>query len=243
MGDADPLVRRAATEAVGELGGEDADLESVLTRLNPTIEADGLVREAAWTAFRRLMGNRPPDAQLSYARRLRDMPDLEIRWLQELLTGFASRNGEMTEEAESAHDRIATLLVSQGKFTEAIPNLRQLYERQTARVDAGAVETGLRLLSAVLNASGHPGVVDVIDQLLVCVAGDETSTQGLIDTVAAYIDSPDITADPEKTRSLLSQLQSVKADALGDAWADLLQRVADRLEGDDDDGATPPSTP
>jgi len=242
MGDADPLVRLAATEAVGELGGEDADLESVLTRLNPTIEANGLVREAAWTAFEQLMGSRPPKTQLSYARRLRDMPDLETRWLQELLTGFATRNGEMTEDAERAHDRIATLLVSQGKSTEAIPHLRRLYERQTARGDAEAVETGLRLLNAVLNAPGHAGVVDVINQLA-CVEGDETITQGLIDTVAAYIESPEVAADPEKTRSLLSQLQSLKADTLGDAWADLLQRVEDRLEGDADDGAPPPSTP
>ena len=79
MGHADPLVRLAATEAVGRLGQEDADLESLLNRLNPSIEDNELAREAAWRGFCRYLSTRSVPDRIRASERLRELPELEVR--------------------------------------------------------------------------------------------------------------------------------------------------------------------
>ncbi len=74
MAHGDPLVRLAATEAVGQLGREEADLEYLLMRLNPTIESNELPRETAWRGFRRLLSRRSVGDRIKAAERLRDLP-------------------------------------------------------------------------------------------------------------------------------------------------------------------------
>ena len=90
MNHADSLVRLAAIEAVAHLGREEADLERLLTRLNPTIETNEPARHAAWRGFREFLSHRSVKDRLEAAKRLRDVPALEIEYLEELAGALAS---------------------------------------------------------------------------------------------------------------------------------------------------------
>ncbi len=226
MAHADPLVRRAATAAIGELGGEDADLESVLTRLNPTIETNEGVREAARQAFGELLSTKPVEERLASAARLRETPDLEVMYLVELANGLTSVNSH-TDELEAVYDRIATILLDQGKYGEAMPYLADLYEKRSARTGTGAASDGGRWLEAALRAAPQVRVADVVTRL--ATGADESAKAGIIETVAAYFEIPEATADAERTRAVLADLRNVPVGTLGDAWTHLLEQLAERF--------------
>ena len=226
MAHADPLVRRAATVAIGEVGGEDADLESVLTRLNPTIEADEGVREAARQAFGELLSTKPVEERLASAARLRDTPDLEVTYLVELANGLTSVNSH-TGELEAVYDRIATVLLDQGKYDEAAPYLADLYEKRSARTGTGAASDGGRWLEAALHAAPQVRVADVVTRL--ATGADEAAQAAIIDTVAAYFEIPEATADAERTRAVLADLRNVPAGTLGEAWTSFLDDLDERF--------------
>ncbi len=231
----DPLVRVAAVQAVGELGGQDADLESVLTRLNPTIETSEPVREAAWTAFQDLLADKPLNMQLTRSERLSEMPDLETRYLQALVTRLATVNGNGID-GDAVYDRLARALVSQGKHADALPHLRHLYEGAAFRAGDGTQEIGLRWLEAALWASEQGDVAGIIARL-VTEAGDDDTRAEIVRTVVRHVESPAVQANAERTRTLLVQLRLVESEVLGEEWAEMLQRVADRTAGTDTETA------
>ncbi|UCC28996.1 MAG: HEAT repeat domain-containing protein [Phycisphaerales bacterium] len=239
MAHSDLLVRLAATEAVGELGREEADVESLLTRLNPTIEANELAREAAWRGFCRLLGNRPVRDRIEAARRLRNQPDLELRYLEQLADTLSTVNGE-TAYLEIVLDRLATALIAQARYQEAVGHLRALFDMQCTRSDPEALACGLRLLEAVLRSPAELQVAALVQQLA-ATAGDDTDKAAIIETVAEYLASPELATDKERARTLLADLSSVPADTLGEAWTRLLKQAARRLESSDANmGPSPP---
>ena len=64
------------------------------------------------------------------ARRLRDVPDLEVRYLQELkdeLTGVKGGDASLA----LIRDRLATVYAQQGKFADAAVQLGELFESYT----------------------------------------------------------------------------------------------------------------
>lgn len=240
MAHSDALVRLAAIEAVGELGREDADVESLLTRLNPTIETNELAREAAWRGFCQLLGNRPVRERIEAARRLRDQPDLELRYLEQLVDALSTVNGD-TDDLETVLDRLATALIAQARYQEAVRHLRTLFDMQCARSDPGALACGLRLLEAVLRSPAEVKVAALVQQLA-ATATDDADKAGIIETVGEYLNSPELTMDQEHARTLLADLTSVPADTLGEAWTQLLEQVARRLaSGDANTGPFPPA--
>ena len=237
--DPDPLVRRAALEAVMKLGGEDADLESVLARLNPAIEPNELVREAAWRAFREYNVDKPIADQIGSARRLRELPEFEVRYLVELLNRLAIANGD-TSYTETVQTRLAEVLVDQGKCAEAAAHLRELFETQAERSEPGAFETGLRWLHAALRSGPQHNVAAVVIRLAEN-AGSEQHKTGIIDTVAEYLDGPGAAATPDDTRALLASLRDIRADLLGEEWGRLLDAAASRLDEGSPNSAPEPN--
>ncbi len=238
---ADPRVRLAAIEAVGQLGREEADLESLLTRLNPTIETNELAREAAWRGFRTLLGNRSVGDRFEAAQRLRDLPDLEIEYLEELADALSGVNGD-PDDQEAVLDRLAAVLVNEGRYDEAIGHLEALYDRQVTRSDPGATACGLRLLNTMLRSSAVSEAADLVQQLAAS-AGDNAARARIIETVGDYLQSPDMTGNPQRARRLLDDLRSVSTEVLGDAWIQLLETADRRLDPDDTDPAPSPPPP
>ena len=225
--DADPLVRLAATDALAELGGEDADLESLLTRLNPAIEANDLVREAAWRAFCSMVAKRPVAEQIKAAERLRDMPDLKVNFLAELSNRLSITGGN-GNGAETVRDRLATVLVSQQKYDAAAPHLRELFEFRAERDDPRAFDVGLRWLEAALHNHPQQAAHETLLRLS-SVARSPEQRSRIFETVETFFDSMNATTEIEAMERLLVDLRSLSDDAVGEGWTPLLDRVASRL--------------
>jgi HEAT repeat protein len=222
----DALVRLEAIEAVGQLGQEDADLECLLTRLNPTNESNESAREAAWRAVRTLLSKKPLADQIRASERLRDMPEIEARYLAELADAVSAPNGD-AEELLTLRERLATIHLERGSYAEAVPHLREVYRMRQARGSGRAAEAGLRWLDATLKSATQHDVVDVITQLCESFGGEQA--HAVVEVVREYLESEELLADPERTRVLLADLQSVSSDCLPPAWGELLQHTADRL--------------
>lgn len=237
---ADPRVRLAAMEAIGQLGREDADVEVLLTRLNPAVEPNDSVREAAWRGFRQLVGRRSIPDRIRAAERLREMPDFSVKYLEEL-SGALATSGNHLAELDAVRERLATTLIAAGKDAEAVPHFRALYEMRLARADGSAQGTGLRWLESALRSSNPQGAAEVIVRLGEA-SGDEPIKAEIIRTVAQYLETPVTVADTERGRRLLAELRTVPPDLLGDLWTQLLQRFAAQLEPKDR-GAKPNNSP
>ncbi|MCH9001549.1 MAG: hypothetical protein IIC02_03160 [Planctomycetes bacterium] len=228
---ADPLVRQAAVEGIGKLGGEDADTESLLTRLNPTIEPSEPVRDAAWRAFRILLAVKPVAEQIVSVSRLRETPELEIEYLIALTESLNPSNGQVAELDEVYHS-LGSLLSDAGRYPEAARYLRNLFELRTESSKGDWEAAGLRWLDAVLHDPAFPQVAEVVARLAKSL-GDEGKSK-VVDTVDAYIDSRDPTADAARIEMLRNDLRSVQPELLGERWVSLLERLADASTSDKD---------
>lgn len=221
----DPLVRQAAVEGIGNLGAEDADLESMLTRLNPTIEPSEPVREAAWRAFRTLLSVKPVAEQIVSATRLRDTPELEIEYLLDLAESLSPANGHVAER-DALYDRLGGLLFGAGRYAEAARYLRNLFELRTGSAAEERESAGLRWLDAHLHSQGTPQAAEVVERLAETFEDD--GKDRLVDTVVAYFDSLDPVADDDRIEMLETDLRTVKPELLGDRWLSWLNRLVDR---------------
>lgn len=239
MSDADPLVRLAATEAVARLGREVADLESLMARQNPAIESNELVREAAWRGTRDYLARRPTEERIQIAQRLRDLPDLEIRYLEELASSLAATNGGI-EALSDVYDRLATVMIIQNRFVEAAGYLRRLYELKTKQDLIAAQDVGLRWLEATLLADHEPDIVATLNQLL--HAGGPQQ-YWILDVIAQWFETPDMLNNAERSRSLLAALKALPADSLGESWRELLDRVEARWRESNESTVSEPTSP
>jgi len=221
----DPLVRLAAIDAVSELGREESDLECLLARLNPGLESNDSVREAAWRGFQRLLAGRPIAERIRAAAMLRDVPEREIAYLEELAAALSS-TGDEGSERELILERLGLLLAASGKHQAAIPYLRELYLTRQDRSDASALDWGLQLIDTLLAARSYSEVSTTMHQ--VAAAADEEGRQRVVQTVAQHVDSPELVADPERTRQLLNELRDLSDDLLGPSWPRLMQRISER---------------
>jgi HEAT repeat protein len=225
---ADPRVRLAAIEAIAVLGGEDADLEVLQARLFPNVEANELVLQAAWKAWRDFMAKRPVPEQIRATERLRELPELEARYLDELETSLEA-SGNHKAALQDVRQRLVQLLVAAGKHAEAVPHLRDLYEASAARSDPQTWSIGLRWLDAVLKTPSQQGLADLIMRLGRSASDDDQRAK-IVAAVRAYVESPAIAGDPDRARRLSADLATVDAAGLGSGWKDLLAALDSRLK-------------
>ncbi|MFQ5414389.1 MAG: HEAT repeat domain-containing protein, partial [Phycisphaerae bacterium] len=235
LGYGDEVVRVAAIDAVGRLGRDDEDLGGLLQRMNPAIEPSAVAREAAWGAFRALAGLRPVDKQIAWAARLRDFPGRELAYLLALEDTVAGRSGA-TADREAVRDAAAAALVADGQHVEAATRLREIYAARTARGDATAFETGLRLLAAELRSPPAGRLAALVDALA-RAAPDDAGRARVVETVGAYLDADGDTAAVDRVRAVLAELRGVDGGPLGGRWTALLARVSARLDAADEEVA------
>lgn len=227
MNHGDPRVRLEAINAVAHLGREEADLERLLTRLNPTIETNEPAREAAWRGFREFLSHRSVADRLKAAERLRDVPALEILYLEELADAIGAPNSDTTE-LDAVLDRLGAVLVRQDRPADAVPHLRTLYDLRRSHSVATAPQCGRRLLAATLQSGTDTNLADLVYQLARS-APDDAERDSIVQTILAYFDSEEGLRNAEQARRILSALQTISGELMGDAWEPLLERVAARL--------------
>jgi len=227
MAHLDPLVRREAIDAVAQLGREEADVESLLTRLNPAIEANDPAREAAWQGFRNMMGQRTLRERIEAADRLRDVPMYQIKYLEQLADASPPANGD-DGDREKVLERLTSVLDGQKRFAEAAVRLRQLYDLRVSRSAGEALSTGLRLLRVALrNADG--GIAALVKEL-VLLSPDEVTRTRIVDAITEYLDQKEPPPSNEQLRILLSDLRSVRHEDVGGGWSALIERLAARVD-------------
>jgi len=218
---ADALVRLAAIEAVGAMGGGEADLQSLHLRLNPSIEPNSLARQAAWREVKELLATRSAPERLRYADRLRDTPELEVEYLVQLVDDL-TRKGERDLILE-ARRRLANVLVEQENFAGALPHLRELFLREEGQDAAERVDAGLVWLNAALAvpSSVKPGDIgSVVAQIFAL-----NSEPVIIDRVVAIIRTGLARVSDEDREALRSRLRNELRDVtvagLPESWSAL----------------------
>ena len=231
----DPRVRGVALEAVGRLGRADADLESLLSRLNPAIESNGPTRDLAWRAYTDFLGRKPCEDRISFAQRLHDLGELEIEYLTQLAGELASTNGN-AGCLEQLRDVLSSAYVSRGRYAEALPHLEALYTTRLARKDADTLDCGLRLLDATLRSGTYQALSDLLKRLAE-VSADVSGKERIVAAVSRHADSAELTADHQRRAALLEVLRSVPDDTLGESWRQLVERITGTIEPADNDVA------
>ncbi len=240
MAHGDLMVRLAATEAVGQLGREEADLEYLLMRLNPTIESNELPRDTAWRGFRRLLSRRSVGDRIKAAERLRDLPILEVKYLEELVEMLSALNGS-TAELEGVLDRLARVLAEEDRYAEAAGHLRSLCDIQSAHNDTKVTDCQLRLLDAMLRDPAGSGIADQIRKLARTTQSDDVKAK-IVARVTTYLESKEAAVDGKRMHGVLADLRSVPRDLMGEAWTRMLDEAAARIEGSNNN-PTPPAPP
>lgn len=236
----DPLVRREAIDAVAQLGREEADVESLLTRLNPAIEANDLAREAAWQGFRNQMSQRPLPDRIDAADRLRDVPAYQIKYLEQLADSAPSGNGNEADR-ERVYEKLASALEGQQRFAEAVVRLRRLYDLRLARGATESFNTGLRLLRALLRSAGG-GVATLVKELAL-LAQDDSGRARIIETITEFLDRKDSPPSSEQLRALLTDLRTVPPEELGASWSSMIEKLAARIDATDKGASRGSSSP
>ena len=184
--------------------------------------ANAAVREMAWRRFREFFGRRPLPERIAAAQRLRHAPELEVKYLDSLVSDLSGAGG-VDEELEGALSHLADALRRQRRYAEAAQRLQSLYDLQRKRSSSQVTPTGLRLLDARLRNGAKPRVADLIRELSATDA-DDVGT-GIIQTISAYLDDVPNRVATDKLSLLLDELRTVEAESLGKAWAALLARL------------------
>ncbi len=226
---ADAMVRLEAIEALGRLGGEQADLERLLTRLSQANEPSERARTAAWQGFVQFFAARPLADRIAAAERLREQPALEARYLDHLIAGVGTTNGSHGER-DALRDRLATVLVAQERHAEAIQHLRALYATRRTQSDPAALDIGIRLLNATLRSGSAASDVGPLVAELAALSMDQPARERIVNTLAVYLDSANLVSDPDRTRQVIVGLRAQGVEGLGDAWAQLIERIDTRVQ-------------
>ncbi|MBI1826671.1 MAG: HEAT repeat domain-containing protein [Planctomycetes bacterium] len=226
---ADPRVRKAALGVLGTVGRDDADVDAALSRMNPTIEASEPARQAAWRAFREVLGRRSVHDRVAAAEKLNDMPDYQSKYLEEL-ANVLSMAPEPSMELEGVRDKLAGILIASGKDGEAVPHLRELYELRFVRSEPSASATGLRWLNAALKAPSYKGLSNVVLTLAEAASSEPAEKAQIIREVSQYIDSLSPANDVDRSHKLIVELRTVPSDLLGDAWPRLLDACTTKFQ-------------
>lgn len=235
----DTRVRLAAIEAVGRLGRDDLDLEAILNRLSPGIESNDPNRIGAWRAFRELLSRRPVADRVRAAERLRETPELHEKYLEEL-ANVLSMSPANSAELETVRERLSNVLVTAGKFSDAVPHLRELYEMRFACSDGTAAAIGIRWLETTLKSLSHKGLGEVITRL--AEGCDDAATKSrIMQTVSQFLESPGSSQDAERSRKLVAELQSVPSDLMGESWGLMVRNFAARQHARDSGASAEPS--
>jgi len=216
--DADPLIRSAAIDALGQLGTEDADVECLLARLNPSIETNADVRETAWRAFREVVKRRPVASQLALCQRLPESTDLQLRFLEQFAT---SLEGQLEHEAtlDASYHRMATLLSAKQRYVESSAIFKKLYDLRSKHPNGKSSEAGVLWLASSLRSDRESDSVATITAL--AAVPENIPSEEILTTVRGYVEDQ-VAADSERCRKLLDAVRQACPEDANQFWRDLI---------------------
>ncbi len=229
---ADPRVRQLAAKAVGTLGSDQAHLAGLIARLNPDVEDNEGVRNAAWEAFRAVLSGHfrnPPSLLLESAARLDRLPDRQIDLLEEVISDWVVSNNVPAQVLTDAREELVRLLAAGEKHTEAIPHLHQLWQDYQAAQDREAAgATRMRLVRACLRGGRIDPMIENISE--VASQADADGRLEIADVVMEHLESKLDAGEASELRSLLERFEAgFPEGSLGPGWSDRLQDISARI--------------
>ncbi len=233
----DARVRLAAVEALGKLGREDADVEPLLARLNVTVEPNELVREASWRSLRDVLSKHALRDRIRAAERLREFPELEARYLIDLI-GTASASDEKSSELDELRDRLASILVGLGRHAEAVPYLRIMFESAMAQSSQKATAIGIRWLEAALRSTSQEDIATIVKRV-VNATEDHSEEAQVVEAVSRFLDSPGASEEIARKKRIVGDLKSVISDLKDERWSERLAEWTKRFDAPVSNGKDP----
>jgi len=208
VGHTDPRVREAAARAWGNLGSEAAHLEALMRHLSPPGETNDAVRAEAWNGWREMLARKPAEDRLRWADRLREMPDRQQAYLEELVRELSGHNPAPPELAAS-RERLATLLMARGDAAAAL----QIWQRLLAGTEAADDASAGNVRVHVLTAAAASGRYELVAEMLIRLAGAPDEVRGAAaDETAKAISDRLNKGDLDGLRALLAALEPVDLD-------------------------------
>lgn len=222
----DPRVRQFAAEAVGQLGTGEADLEALITRLDPNSEPSQNVRNAAWDGFRAVLSLKPPSVRLQWVDRLESLPDRRILLLGELIADWAANNASSPDLID-ARERIVDILFGQSRYAESISHLQKLREPYIASGDPRAHSYGVRLVTASLMSQRTDRIGELITEL--AATADDDAKDELLGSLLGFLSADHARGEAQTVTQLAEILRALPEELLGRERTDRLKTTLDSL--------------
>jgi len=222
----DPRVRRRAIEALAVPDGDPAHLEALINHLNPVVEPNEGVRQAAWNGFRGLSSEASPAVRLQWADRLTEFPDLQATYLAELITALAEEKPPPLELGE-ARLRLASLYEAQSRYAEALLVWGDLWPALVEAGDARASEAGLSLLRATLEARRYEKLEELLARLAEGL--DLAAREPIARVVLEHLAARQAAGSGQELQTLLDSLGRLPADAFDPAFHQAVDQARQRL--------------
>lgn len=162
VGDADPGVRKAATDALAAFAGSEAHLLTLWGRVSAAVEPDEGVREAAWKGCLRLLATRPAAEIDGWIARLPDAGPIRARRtidLLQLMERSLLAQGDAAEKLGEVRVRIAEQRLALQQASDAVGAYVSAIDELRAARPARAAEVAVELLRAALRFEAYDGRV------------------------------------------------------------------------------------
>ncbi|MCC7291928.1 MAG: HEAT repeat domain-containing protein [Phycisphaerales bacterium] len=220
-GAADAPVRQTACEALGQIGGEDADIETLLQRVKPGAESQAPVRDTAWIAMKSLLSRHTVEQQWAWLDRLSDAPALQVEYLTELTSDHAPSRLDAAQLL-IARERLGAALVAGGRWNDAVDPLQKVFEQLATQKDARALEAGLKVVDAMLRADDPSGLAVWVPRI--ASLGPDAQTQ-VAARIEAYLNSDEVRAKSERRAAVARHIENIPKDGLGEGWKRLMDAL------------------
>ncbi|UCG15554.1 MAG: hypothetical protein JSV19_09695 [Phycisphaerales bacterium] len=226
-GHADPRVREAAVKAVGILGHDAAHLEALTARLSPSAEPSEAVRNAAWTAWCRILGGKTPAVRLEWADRLRGMPERHAAYLDTLVKDLAKHN-QAPPELKAARRQLATLYAERGQPAAALPIWQKLYASLEAAGDPQAPDVGIAVVSAGLACGRHEAVTEMLQRFS---TADPAVKTRVCTVVTEFVNAQQAKGETDELPALVDAVLAAPLDEYDEAFLTSMQDAKQKLAG------------
>jgi HEAT repeat protein len=217
----DARVRQRAMTAIGDLGGFD-QLSFAVARMSPAVETVEGPREAAWQAFRKICERSSPEAQVTAADRLVDLPVYREKYLKELHDRLTKQQPG-SQDLDRVRESLARTFGDLGRKGEALPYWQALFTSAAANKGPRLHEFAL----AFLDCTVANDKLDQIPELLAALTdADARSRSAAESAVVDCLDRLRSAGRENDASALASALSARLADLLDHSYPQLARYLS-----------------
>jgi tetratricopeptide (TPR) repeat protein len=245
LDDADPLVRLAAAQAMLTVG-QPQEANHLATFLDPKVENDPTIRDAAWAALAKLLetGNlnfvRQWVGQFGEDKDKRDEHNAERRLAVELDYARVLAAAGQDDEAAANNQAIGSTYMKLNRPADAVaPLLAALdYNQRTQGPQARLTDLIAQVLDARLSAKQYPAAIEFAAQQLKADNGNQPVVGKHIEDAADALKA----SDPEDAGTLIEAALAMQPP-LEDRFVRYLKEIRDELHPRHDPPDQSPAAP